>query len=65
MGLSCLVFIPMHVPYEFTCALKCNAQVQPTLINTHKEAITTIVGSLENNSDLIRLQEGIVPTKQQ
>jgi len=34
MGLSCLVFIPMQLPYEFTCALKCNAQVQPTLINT-------------------------------
>lgn len=39
MGLSCLESKPMQVPNEFTCALKCNAQVQPTFINTHKEGI--------------------------
>jgi len=53
----------MQLPYEFTCALECNAQVQPTLINTHKEGITVVVGSLENKLDLIRLQEDKVPHK--
>jgi hypothetical protein len=53
----------MQLPYEFTCALECNAQVQPTLINTHKEGITIVVGSLENKLDLIRLQEDKVPHK--
>jgi hypothetical protein len=65
LGLSCLVFIYVQVPCESTCALKLNAQVRSTFVITHKEGITTIVSSLENKSNLIGLQEGPIPTKQQ
>jgi hypothetical protein len=65
MGMSCLAFISVQVPCESTCALEYNAQVQSTLVITHKKGITTVVGSLENKSDLIGLQEGPIPTKQQ